>query len=79
LTARLTWADTSLDLDLYLAVAACTDLYSGSCTIVASSTASRGGSEEITRTVAAGESYAIFVDNLDPTRPQGYTITITIS
>jgi len=79
LTLRLTWSDPMVDLDLYLSAVACTELYPMSaCTVLAASDAATGTQESILRTVAAGETYQIWIDNLHLTRPQNYTLTLTI-
>lgn len=79
MTLRATWTDASVDLDLFLAPSACTSLYpKANCGILAASEAATGTSEQIVRQVSAGESYNVFIDNLNTTRSQAYTITATI-
>ena len=79
-TIRLTWQDATVDLDLYLAVNACTVLYpQSSCGILAASNAGQGVvNEQINRTVTAGEGFSVWVDNLHLSRPQNYSIQLTI-
>ena len=80
LTLRLTWGDGSVDLDLYLANSSCSmSLYPlDNCDIVAESIASTGTSETVRRTVAAGQQYQVWVDNLSLTTTMNYTLSIVI-
>lgn len=79
MTLSVTWQDSTVDLDLYLASTTCTSLYpKSSCNIIQSATSASGLTEQISRTVASGESYNIFVDNLSLTRTQSYSISINI-
>ena len=79
MSLRLTWTDPVVDLDLYLAPVGCTTLHPlSSCGVLAASDAATGTQESIARTVNNGESYQIWVDNLNLTRPQSYTLTLTI-
>ena len=81
LTLRLTWNDPAIDLDLYLTSPACqTSLYPKSaCGVLLQSDAPVGTtSETIARTVANGDSYQVWVDNLHLTRPATYTLVVTI-
>ncbi|WP_291990492.1 hypothetical protein [Luteitalea sp.] len=79
MTLRATWGDASVDLDLFLAPSSCTSLYpKASCGILAASEAATGTSEQIVRQVQAGESYNVFIDNLNTTRAQAYSLTATI-
>src|SRR5438874_12605163 len=51
MTLTLTWADSTVDLNLYLTTTACTSLFScASSTILQSATTLTGTSEKITRT-----------------------------
>lgn len=77
LTVRLTWTNGGADLDLYLAPTSCTDPYASSCTLLARSDASSGNSEQVQRTVTAGESFNVFVDNFF-SGPQSYSLVVTI-
>jgi hypothetical protein len=80
LTLRLTWDNSLVDLDLYLAGSSCVELYPrAQCLIFGASNAARGvTSETITRTVAAGEAFNIFVDSLSLTTPQSYSLDLAI-
>lgn len=78
MTLRLTWNTPAVDLELHLANASCLTLYPmKSCGITVSST-SAIGAEQISRFVHAGEKYSVFVDNLDPRRPQRYSLSLLI-
>jgi hypothetical protein len=75
---NLTWT-AGVDLDLYLAPSSCQALYpQAACGIIAKSDASAGTSEVVTRAVTAGESFAIFVDNLSQTSTAGYSVDVRI-
>jgi hypothetical protein len=79
MTVRLTWQDGSVDLDLYLTASGCVELYPlSACNILANSTALAGTSEQVTRSVSSNDALAIFVDNLDLSRAQAYTVTIEV-
>jgi hypothetical protein len=79
LSVRLTWDSNAVDLDLYLPAATCTALYPlESCSILAVSDAASGTSEQLTRAVSAGQSYGVFVDNLNIAQAQSYTLTIAV-
>jgi hypothetical protein len=79
MTVRLSWSTSTVDLDLFLAPSTCVELYpTSACGVLAVSDSATGTTEEIRRTVTAGEAFSIFVDNLNPTQPQTYTITIAI-
>lgn len=80
LTLRLTWGDSSVDLDLYLLAANCTtSLYPlGSCEILAQSISPIATSETIRRTVSAGEQFQVWVDNLSTTSAMNYTLSIDV-
>lgn len=79
LRVDLSWTNAGVDLDLYLAASSCAALYPlESCTILDASDVATGTSERITRSVLAGQSYAVFVDNLSVTEPQTYTLTIVV-
>ena len=77
---RLTWADGTVDLDLYLTAASCSvSLYPlNNCSIVAQSVALTGNTETIARAVTAGQQYQIWIDNLSPTLAMNYTLSIDI-
>ena len=79
LVVRLTWGDGSVDLDLYLAPTSCSSLYPFSaCGILATSDAATGTSEQVSRPVNANESFNLFVDSLDTSRSQSYTLSISV-
>jgi len=79
MTLTLAWQDPAVDLDLYLVSTSCTALYPKSaCSILQSSSTASGTSERISRTVSSGESFNLFVDNLNLARTQAYTISINI-
>ena len=79
LTLRLTWPDSTLDVDLYLTVSGCDQIYGPTaCNQLAGSNNSTGTSETIARTVNSGENFTIFVDNLHRTRSTTYTLTLNI-
>ena len=80
MTLVLTWADVAIDLDLYLAAATCTtNLYpKANCGIVLASDSSTGVRETISRQVNSGETYTIWVDNLNQSRATTYTLNLTI-
>ena len=79
MTLTLTWQDGAVDLDLYLVNTSCTILYpKASCNIIQSSSASSGTSERISRSVSTGENFNLFVDNLNLSRSQSYSIAINI-
>ena len=77
MTLNLSWP-SSADLDLYLTTSACQEIYPmGNCQFLAVSDRAGAGAESITRTVAAGETFKIWVDNF-AFNPQNYTLTINI-
>jgi hypothetical protein len=80
MTLRLTWADSTVDLDLYLTAPGCTtDLYPMSaCGVLLTSDGSSGTQETIARGVSNGEQFQIWVDNLSATLPQSYTLSMVI-
>ena len=79
MVVRLTWSDGAVDLDLYLAPTSCTSLYPFSaCGILATSDAATGTSEQVSRSVNANESFNLYVDNLDTSRSQSYTLSISV-
>jgi hypothetical protein len=47
-----------------------------SCSIVASSVSAHRNAEALRQSVTAGQALSVFVDNLDRTRSQAYTITV---
>jgi hypothetical protein len=82
MSLSLTWADPTIDLDLYLASPNCT-LQIGlhplaNCGVILSSNSTVGVREAIARTVNSGESYSIWVDNLSATKATNYTLDLTI-
>lgn len=79
LTVRLSWPDSSVDLDLYLAPSTCVDLYPiASCGVLVSSSTASGTAEQVARSVSSGDAYFLFVDNMSTTQAQNYTLNITI-
>jgi len=77
----LTWADPTIDLDLYLALPSCTtQLYPQAlCGIyLASNTAIGAVRETIVRQVNSGEAYTIWVDNLNNAKATTYNLNLTI-
>lgn len=77
LTVQLTWTTGGADLDLYLSPTSCTDPYASGCTFLARSDAGSGNSEQVQRTVTAGESFNVFVDSF-ASGPQSYSLIVTI-
>ena len=77
LSVRLTWTNSSADLDLYLSPTSCTDPYASGCTFLARSDAGSGTSEQVQRTVTAGEAFNVFVDSF-ASSPQSYSLLVTI-
>lgn len=78
LSVSLAWPDTTVDLDLYVAPASCLTLYPQTpCGVLASSRGATGSSETVVVTVQAGQALALFVDNLDVSRAQGYTLSMS--
>jgi hypothetical protein len=74
----LTWTG-SADLDLYLAPSTCQNLFPlGQCGVLAESDAATGNQEVVTRTVANGDNYAIFVDSFAATGANAYSIAVRI-
>ena len=80
----LIWSDPSVDLDLYLTSASCSDYPPASCTILAESVGEIGTSEQVTFSARAGEHYRVWVDNfsakaqtfwLSYTTTQGVTLS----
>ena len=79
LSVRLSWQDSAVDLDLYLAPSTCIDLYPiASCGVLVGSSATSGTAEQIARSVSSGDTYFLFVDNMSTTQAQNYTLNITI-
>jgi hypothetical protein len=72
MTVTLTW-QTTADLDLYLTNGTCNQYPPDSCQILAQSDRFTGSSETITRTVAAGEVFKLWIDNF-ALAPQNYTL-----
>lgn len=74
----LSWTGTS-DLDLYLASSTCLNLYpKASCNIISASNSAVGTQEVIARSVQAGETFNVFVDNLSLIFANTYTIDIRV-
>jgi len=80
MSLTLTWSDTTIDLDLYLAASSCQQLYpmSGCQIILASNSAQGTVRENVSRSVVSGETYSIFVDNLNLSKATSYTLDIRI-
>ena len=80
MSLTLTWSDGTIDLDLYLASSACQQLYPLSqCNVILTSNSAQGAvRENVSRSVASGESYSIFVDNLNLSKATSYTLDIRI-
>lgn len=79
MSVTLSWS-TSADLDLYMTSSICNSYppNGGSgCMILAASDNAFGTTERVTRTVASGESFKIWVDNFASTS-QNYTLTTSI-
>ena len=77
MTLRLNWQG-SVDLDLFLSGSGCGSLYpKNACGIVAAADGV-ANPEVVARTVAAGESYRIWIDNLSLSQSMNYTLSITI-
>jgi hypothetical protein len=77
MTLRLSWPNGSTDLDLYLAPTWCNQL--SSCSFVASSETSNGTNESITRNVAEGETFRVWIGNFNFVTPSAYTLSISIN
>lgn len=74
----LSWQG-STDLDLYLTNSSCQALYPKSqCSVLLASDSAVGTQEVIARSVASGETYGIFVDNLSASNANSYTLDIRI-
>jgi hypothetical protein len=79
MTVRLTWSDPSIDLDLYLGAASCSQsVYADDCELLTGSISASGTSESVARTVTANEQFHLWIDNLSATQGSNYTVTITI-
>lgn len=77
MTATLTWGSSSADLDLYLTSSSCPDVYLSACPRLASSDRAIGTSEVITRTVASGETFKLWVDSFS-SFPHNYSLQLRI-
>jgi hypothetical protein len=78
MTLRLRWTGAT-DLDLFLTASSCQTLYpKPQCGIILASDSAVGAEEVIARTVSAGQTYAIFVDNLSLVNSNTYTLDIRI-
>jgi hypothetical protein len=73
---RLTWSDSSVDLDLYVTGTACTGDDPFACPWIAASQANYGTSEELTVAVQAGRDYYLWVDNFT-NKYASYTLSAT--
>lgn len=78
MTLRLTWADASINLDLYLTGPACTGYPPEDCTLFAVSDAVGTTQESIKRTVSAGDQFKVWVDNHSQTEPSHYSLELRI-
>ena len=74
----LSWADPSVDLDLYVTDKSCTAYPPLRCTILASSTSRTGSSETVMYPVTLGVQLQLWVDNLSLSSAQPYTIVSSI-
>lgn len=77
MTVTLSWATSAADLDLYLTSSSCADVYLSACARLAVSDGAIGTSEVITRTVASGETFKVWVDSFSFS-PHSYTLQIRI-
>ena len=78
LTLRLTWQDPTVDLDLYLTVGNCTNLYPmASCGVLLASDNATGTVETITRSASNGEVFQVWVDNVS-SRTANYSLSIVV-
>jgi hypothetical protein len=81
MSLSLTWADPTIDLNLYLASPTCTQqLYPlANCGIILVSNSAVGAVREaIARSVTSGETYSIWVENLSAAKAATYTLDLTI-
>ena len=77
MTLRLSWS-SAVDLDLFISPPTCNSLYpKAQCGLLA---AANGvvNPEVITRSVASGEQFKFWVDNLSATQSANYTLAIDI-
>ena len=75
--AVLVWDDPTIDLDLYLTTAGCP--YPPAACLLAISDATGTNAEAVSRSVVTGETYRLFVDNVNPVgRTTSFTIFSTI-
>jgi hypothetical protein len=75
---ELTWANSDIDLDLYLTDGACVGYPPVTCTLINTSENGTGNSEDLVEPVVEGAQYKIWVDNFDEELGTSYTIVITI-
>ena len=79
LTLTLTWADSTVDLDLYLAPSTCTNLFSATCGVLVSSVLPVGTTTEtVSRAVTSGQTFSVFVDSLSLTKTQAWSVAVKI-
>jgi hypothetical protein len=74
-TGTLVWNDAAIDLDLYLTTVGCSYPPTG-CLLSISDTVG-SATEQVSRSVAAGESYRLWVDNFS-TQTTSFTIINTV-
>jgi hypothetical protein len=74
----LTWQQ-GVDLDMYLTPTSCTGYPPTDCQILAASNNSFGvAREQINRTVIAGETYKVWIDNFSHLTSTNYTLDLRI-
>jgi hypothetical protein len=80
MSLTLTWTDPTINLDLYLAPPGCTQFppTAGCDRLAASNTLSGVALETIARSVVGGETYTVWVENLNRTQASTYTLRVTI-
>lgn len=75
--AVLDWADSEIDLDLYLTDAACTGYPPDDCDMIDASTAGTGSQETVQSAVTSGQQLKLWVDSWS-LEDSDYSIDITI-
>ena len=78
LTATVTWANSAIDLDLYLTASNCNNYPPVACTILERSDAATGTSETVRRSVSPGTQLKFWVDNFSETLGTSYILQIRI-
>jgi hypothetical protein len=65
MTLTLTWADPTVNLNLYVTAPGCSaDVFPGGCQVLASSTSTGGIAESIVRNVTANQQVEFWIDNV---------------